>query len=826
MRVPLAWLREYVDIPADESARAVGDALVRAGLEVETVESFGRDVEGPVVVGQVLAIDEFEASNGKTIRYCQVDVGEPQPRGIVCGATNFAVGDKVVVSLPGATLAGGFAITARKTYGHVSDGMICSVRELGIGDEHTGILVLDADAPVGAAAMETLGLGDDVLDIAVTPDRGYCFSVRGIAREAATAYGVAFHDPADVGRPVEVSGLATSRQAQLEDPTGCDRYVMCTVEGFDPNARSPLSMRLRLNLAGMRPVALAVDITNYLMLELGQPLHAFDADKLTGDVVVRRAAAGERLETLDHVVRSLDPDDLLITDASGPIGLAGTMGGLSTEIDESSSNIVIEAAHFGPVAVARMSRRHKLASEASRRFERGVDPELPPRAAARAAQLLCEFGGGKVTGTSETDLGRPEVTITIAADHPDRVAGASYGRAVVVERLRQTGCAVTDDGGRLVVVPPSWRPDLTDPNDLAEEVIRLEGYDTVPSVLPRAPIGRGLTEGQRSRRLVGRTLAGAGYVEVLNYPFVAPLTWDVLGAEPDDVRRNALRLANPMSEEEPLLRTSLLPGLFGAARRNLSRGTSEIALYEVGSVYLPTPGGQVTPPRLGVDRRPTDDELAELLRVLPDQPLHLAVVLAGDRELAGWWGAGRAAEWSDAVEAVRLVATALRIEISVAHASLAPWHPGRCAAISLGGTVIGHAGELHPRVLTDLDLPARSCAAEVDLSALLDHAGGPIQAASLSLFPVATQDVALVVSADVPAADVEAALRAGAGELLESVRLFDVYTGDQIEAGRRSLAYALRFRAPDRTLTADEATAARESAVAEAGRRVGAVLRA
>jgi phenylalanyl-tRNA synthetase beta chain len=832
MRVPLSWLREYVDLPADESARAVGDALVRAGLEVETVESFGRDVEGPVLVGHVLAIDEFEASNGKTIRYCQVDVDEPQPRGIVCGATNFEVGDKVVVSLPGATLAGGFAITARKTYGHVSDGMICSVRELGIGNEHSGILVLDADAPVGAAAMENLGLRDDVLDIAVTPDRGYCFSVRGIAREAATAYDVAFHDPADVGRPAEVGrpagagNLVTPRPARLDDPTGCDRFVLCAVEGFDPNVRSPLSMRLRLMLAGMRPVSLAVDITNYLMLELGQPLHAYDADKLAGDVVVRRAAPGERFETLDHVVRTLEPADLLITDASGPIGLAGTMGGLLTEIDESSSNALIEAAHFGPVAVARMSRRHKLASEASRRFERGVDPELPPRAAARAAELLCEFGGGKVTGMSEADLGRAPVTITIAADHPDRVAGASYGRAVVVERLRQTGCSVSEDGGRLVVVPPSWRPDLTDPNDLAEEVIRLEGYDTVPSVLPRAPIGRGLTESQRSRRLVGRTLAGAGYVEVLNYPFVAPSVWDVLGAEPDDVRRHELRLANPMSEEEPLLRTSLLPGLFGAARRNLSRGTAEIALYEIGSVYLPTAGGHLTPPRLGVDRRPTNDELDQLLRALPDQPLHLAVVLAGERERPGWWGNGRAAQWSDAVDAIRVVATALRVEVSVAHASVAPWHPGRCAAISLGGTVIGHAGELHPRVVTELELPDRSCAAEIDLSALLDHAGGQVQAAPLSLFPVATQDVALVVSADVPAADVEAALRAGAGELLESVRLFDVYTGDQIEAGRRSLAYALRFRAPDRTLTADEATAAREAAVAEAARRVGAVLRA
>jgi len=824
LRIPLSWMREFVDIPESESARDIAEALVRAGLEVETVESIGADVEGPVIVGQVLEIDEFEASNGKTIRFCQVDVGEAQPRGIVCGARNFVVGDKVVVTLPGAVLPGGFAIAARKTYGHVSDGMICSVRELGVGDDHTGILVVDADAPVGADAMTALGLRDDVLDIAVTPDRGYCLSIRGIAREAATAYAAAFRDPADF--MLDAGLEAPTRAVTLADPSACDRFVLRGVEGFDPKAPSPLQMRLRLMLAGMRPVSLAVDITNYVMLELGQPLHAFDATKLAGGIVVRRAEAGERLETLDHVVRDLDGEDLLITDDSGAIGLAGTMGGLTTEIDENSKDLLIEAAHFDAVTVARMSRRHKLSSEASRRFERGVDPELGPHAAARVAALLVEHGGGRLVGTTQVDLGRARPTVTIAADHPDRVAGMSYGRDVVVRRLTDVGCEVTADGETLRVIPPSWRPDLTDPNDLAEEVIRLEGYENVPVELPRAPLGSGLTEAQRLRRRVGRTLADAGYVEVLAYPFVAPSVWDTLGLDVDDDRRRALRLANPLSDEEPLLRTTLLPGLLATLRRNLSRGIgSGVALFEAGPVYVPSHEQTPIPPRLGVDRRPTDDEIAAVLDVLPRQPLHLGVALAGERAPHGWWGGGREASWADAIQAVREAAEAVGVHIDVRAAERAPWHPGRCAAISVDDIVIGYAGELHPRVCSGLELPARTCAAEVNLSELIGHVGGPVQAEPVSTFPIATQDVALVVAAEVPVAEVEAALRDGAGELLESLRLFDVYTGEQIGAGRRSLAYALRFRAPDRTLTAEEANAARDAAVAEATRRVGAMLR-
>ncbi|MFI0487150.1 phenylalanine--tRNA ligase subunit beta [Actinomadura sp. 9N215] len=823
MRAPLSWLREYVELPAGVTGRALAEKLIAAGLEVETVDQAGADITGPLVVGEVLAIEELTGFK-KPIRYCRVDVGKAngtgEPQNIICGASNFSAGDHVAVILPGGVLPGGFEIGARTTYGRVSEGMICSVAELGIGDDHDGILVLPAGTPVGADAVELLGLRDDVLDIAVSPDRGYALSIRGIAREAAVAYGVPFTDPAHVELPPK---NGESYPASIADPTACDRFVLREVRGFDPDAKTPLWMRVRLHRAGMRPVSLAVDITNYLMLELGQPLHAFDRGKLTGPIVVRRAAPGEKLETLDHVKRTLDPEDILITDESGPISMAGTMGGLATEIDDRSSDMVIEAAHFADIGTARMSRRHRLHSEASYRFERGVDRELPLYASYRAVRMLAELGGAEVMpGVTHAEAPVEPVTVTMPAGHPDKVAGMAYGRDAVVRRLEQVGCTVDGDDV-LTVTPPSWRPDLTDPNDLAEEVVRLEGYEDIPARPPRPAKGKGLTVRQRLRRRVGRALAGAGYVEVLAFPFVAEKDWDALNLPADDARRRALRLANPMSEEEPLLRTTLLPGLLKVLALNVGRGFGDAALYETGVVFRPRPDAPERAPRLAVDRGPTADELASLQAALPDQPQRVAVVLSGDREPSGWWGGGRPALWADAVEAARTVAREVGVELTVQADQHAPWHPGRCAALYAGDTLVGHAGELHPRVTKAYGIPARSCAMELELRRLGDPV--PVRAPHVSSYPVATQDVALIVDAAVPAAEVEDALREGAGELLEAIRLFDVYTGEQVGEGRKSLAYALRFRAPDRTLTAEETSRARAGAVASASERTGAVLR-
>jgi phenylalanyl-tRNA synthetase beta chain len=898
MRLPLSWLLEYAAIgvrPDDEASVAdLARRLTACGLEVESVERVGHDISG-VVVAEVLDIEELTGFT-KPIRYCQVSTADGMDRHVICGARNFAVGDRVALAVPGATLPGGFEIGARKTYGRVSEGMICSAAELAIGDDHTGILVLPPDAPLGRDFVSYAGLLDVVIDVNVTPDKGFALSVRGVARELAISYRVPFTDPADIGLTADVDLVSAEvYPASIADTTACDRIVLREVRGIDPTTPTPLGTKIRLGRAGQRSVSLAVDVTNYLMLELGQPLHAFDRGRLTGPIVVRRAASGEKLETLDHVVRALDPEDILITDSSGPISLAGTMGGVATEVSDSSRDVVIEAAHFSARGIARQSRRHRLSSEASARFERGVDPELPLRASARAATMLAVLGGGTVVpGCSMAAADIEPVTIAMAADYPDQVAGTVYGLEVVLARLREVGCAVLPapadagaepadpaaapdgsaaaadgivsaegadpspaglaaghltskhpqhDHGRhdrpellLLVRPPSWRPDLRDPADLAEEVIRLEGYQYIPVRATRAMAGKGLTDRQRLRRTLNRALAYAGSVEVMSDPFTSTPDFDRLQLPADDPDRLAVRLANPLSEDQPLMRTTLLPGLLRTLIRNVGRGFGDVALHEFGLVFRPRPDAPDVAPILPVDRGPTVHEIAELEAALPDQPLHVAEVLTGEAELAGWWGPGRVAGWPDAIEAARRVVRASRVPFDVRPARREPWHPGRCAAIFVRGDeghewLAGYAGELHPRVVAAFGLPPRTAAMELDLSVIETAADtlGPVQAPALSSYPIAVQDVALSVPEAVPAADVERALADGAAAagdvLLESVRLFDVYTGDQAGAGRKSLAYTLRFRAPDRTLTAEEASAARDAAVAEAARRTGAVLR-
>jgi phenylalanyl-tRNA synthetase beta chain len=827
MRVPLSWLREYVDLPAGTTARELAGRLTLAGLEVETVDKLGSDITGPIVYGRVLEIEELTGFK-KPIRYCRVDVGGAngtgEPQEIVCGARNFSEGDLVVVSLPGAELPGGFRIGARKTYGKMSAGMICSASELGLWEDHSGIVVLpEGFGRVGEDAIGPLGLREDVLDIAVTPDRGYALSLRGVARDAAALYGVDFHDPADVA--VAESG-GEGHPAEV-DPALCDRYVLRGATGFDPDAPSPLWMKRRLHQCGVRPVSLAVDVTNYVMLELGQPLHAWDRAQLRGALRVRAAEAGEKLETLDHVQRSLDTDDIVIADDSGPVNIAGVMGGLTTEISLTSTEVLVEAAHFDAMHIARASRRHQLSSESSRRFERGVDSAVQLAAATRAVELLAELGGATVEAAyTHLDRTTAREPITVRASHAGTVAGVDYPEGTAQRWLRAIGCEVEADGDLLRVVPPSWRPDITDPNDLAEEVIRFEGYENIPSIRPRAS-GRGLTASQRLRRAVGRTLAETGFHEVLNYPFVGERDLDGLQLAADDDRRTTLRLANPLNEGEPLLRTTLLPGLFKALARNVGRGFTDVALYETGLVYRPRPGAPRAP-MLAVDRGPSAEELARIEAALPDQPRRVGAVISGHAERAGWWGPGREAGWADAVQAAREVARVAGVGLEVEADQHAPWHPGRCAAlyVRVDGErlLVGHAGELHPRTVQAFGLPERTAAVEVDLDRI-ERARTPVTAPEVSTYPVATQDVALVVDSSVPVGQVSSALAEGAGELLESVRLFDVYTGDQVGEGRKSVAFALRFRAADRTLTAEEAGAARDAAVALAAERTGAVLR-
>ena len=855
MRAPVSWLREYVEGVPVATGREVAASLVRLGLEEEDLH--GGDITGPLVVGRVLAFVEEPQKNGRTIRWCQVDVGqngqrvtEGTPQGVVCGATNFAVDDLVVVVLPGAVLPGGIAITARKTYGHVSNGMICSVKELGIGEEHDGILVLQsflgeqdaAELTPGDDAIELLSLADEVVEVTVTPDRGYCLSMRGMAREYAHATGGTFRDPADIRSAVaNASGYAVQLEdeAPLNGRTGCDRYVARVVRGGNASAVSPPWMQKRLTQMGMRPISLAVDVTNYVMLLLGQPLHAFDISTLRGPIVVRRARAGETLTTLDDVERSLYPQDLLITDGgTAVLAIAGLMGGATSEVGASTTDVLVEAAHFDPTSVARSSRRHKLTTEASKRFERGVDPDITAVAAQLAVNLLVEFGGGVVDeGVTDVDHRPARARIDLDPSLPARLVGLPYSRGEVIATLHEIGCDILErsesgsesgtvtDSSVLSVLPPAWRPDLINGPDFVEEVVRLRGYDQIPSLLPQAGSGRGLTHGQRVRRVLANVLAARGLVEVLTYPFVSAQSHDDLGLEADDPRRNTVRIANPLSDEAPLMRTSVLSTLLVALRRNVSRGQRDAAVFELGLVTRPGVAPQSAPVP-GTQARPDDATLASIMMAVPSQPRMVALALTGAADPAGWWGPGRFADWTDVVGAARAMASALAVELVVTADHYAPWHPGRCARLSLtDGTLVGHAGELHPKVVAALGLPPRTCVGELDVDVLTSASEARVQASDLSTYPVAQSDVALVVDEQIHANALESALRRGAGELVESVSLMDIYRGDQIRPGHKSLAYRLVFRAPDRTLTTKEVNELRDQAIASAATAVGAVQR-
>ncbi len=828
MRLPYSWLREVINVGApgwEPSAAELEQTLIRIGHEVEEIIPVG-PVAGPLTIGRVIQIEELTEFK-KPIRAVKVDVGEAEPRDIVCGATNFAVGDLVVVALPGTILPGDFTIATRKTYGRTSDGMICSASELNLGVDHAGIIVLPpGTAEPGAPAADVVGLDDVVFHLAITPDRGYCLSVRGMAREIACAYDLDYVDPADIA-PLPAEGDALP--VTVQPGTGVIRFGLRPVTGIDPTAVSPWWMQRRLLLSGIRAISPAVDVTNYVMLELGHPMHAHDRSLITGGFKIRFAEPGETVVTLDDIERKLDPRDVLIVDDVATAAIGGIMGAGTTEVRDTTTDLMLEAAVWDPAAVSRTQRRLHLTSESGRRYERTVDPAVSVAALDRAATLLADIAGGTIESTLTDWRGDPrrenwaQPPVSIAVDLPDRTAGVDYADGTTQRRLTQVGADVVIDGNRVTATPPSWRPDLRQPADLVEEVLRLEGLEIIPSVLPQAPAGRGLTPSQKRRRAIGKSLALSGYVEILPTPFLPAAVFDQWGLPADDPRRNTALVLNPLESDRPRLATTLLPGLLEALVRNVSRGAVDVALYAIAQVVEPTAETRAVE-RIPNERRPTDEEIATLDASLPRQPQHVGVVLAGLREQAGPWGPGRPVEARDAFEAVRVIARAAGVELTLRAAQYLPWHPGRCAEVVLGDTVVGHAGQLHPAVVERSGLPKGTCAVELDLAAIPITEALP--APSVSPFPAVFQDLSLVVGEDIAAQMVVDAVRDGAGELLEDVRLFDIYTGPQIGDGRKSVTLALRFRAADRTLTEDEASAARDAAVKTAADRVGAIQRA
>ena len=816
MRAPLSWIKEFVDVPASLTADELSQGLVRVGFEVEDVIHQGIDVKGPLVFGEVLSIEEITEFK-KPIRYVGVDCGEKQTRYVICGATNFSVGDMVLVALPGAVLPGNFAITARETYGKTSNGMICSAKELGLSDDHAGIMVF-AKEQVSSKddVREKLAIDDVIFDIAVNPDRGYALSIRGVAREIAGAFDLKFQDPVDKLRGLAFEKTGSGLQPKIDEKDAASIFYVRTLSHFDSKAITPLWMRRRIEKMGMRSISLVVDVTNYVMLELGQPLHAFDRKKIKGNLRIARAGKSSKFTTLDGHERTLDPSDLMVSDDERPLALAGTMGGLYSEITDETTEIALEAVRFNPIAIAQNSRRHKLSSEASRRLERGVDPSLAEFASARFVQLLIEHSSAKHVESLSTGVAQYPASFIIDPIQVSSILGFEVSTQQILKALRTIGCDV--DEKKFEIKPPSWRPDLSNVSDIAEEVARIIGYDKIPSILPNRPLHASLTVLQKRRRVISQFLANRGFAEVLTFPFTNQKTIDEMGFV--GPRATTFALANPMSDENPLLRVHLVPGLIEVAARNISRGAQNFAIFEIGSIFRSSKklDAFVNP---DTNNRPSEKIISTIFESVPQQTEMISGLLVGNKEIENWDGKTSSYDWKDAIAFAQEVLELCHLEYEIKRSDLAPWHPGRCAELLVNGIVVSHAGEIHPRILAQYNLPARSSAFAINLGVLPPSL--MVRPSRVGVMPAAVQDVALIVDSSVTALEVQQALKEGAGDLLESISLFDRY--DKVGDGKVSLAFTLTFRAEDRTLTGEEVSAMREAATNLAAKRCGAVVR-
>ena len=791
MRISLSWLRELVPVEAEPDELA--ERLSLSGLAVEEVIHVGRGIEG-VVVGEVRSMREHpDADNLMLVKAFD---GSAE-RDVVCGARNYAPGDLVPLAVPGATLPGGLEIARRTIRGETSDGMLCSMRELGIAEDHSGIWVLprekadgkDLVTAVGDDLVQALGLRDTVFHLDVTTNRGDCLSVLGVAREVAALYDLRLTLP-DAGVPESGREAAEHATVTIEDERGCPRYLARVIEGIGIGP-SPWWMQQRLLTAGMRPISNVVDVTNYVLLERGHPLHAFDLDRLAGNaIVVRRPAKGESITTLDGVERALRREDVLICDAARPVAVAGIMGGAESEVTPGTTRVLLESAYFDPLRVRRTAARLGLRTEASVRFERGADPEGVSAAAARAARLLAEVAGGVVARGAIDVYPKPVARkpVRLRAKRANALLGLELETAEIAGILERLGCSVEASASAVRATPPAWRPDLAIEEDLIEEVARIHGYEAIPEALPGGSRVGGLTPEQRGHASARQILLGAGLNEAQTQSLLSPAFPDRAGLGPDHPLRAAWKVANPVSEEESVLRSSLLPGLLLAAQRNASRRVLPIALFETGVVF--GAGGDAPVERRGV-----------------------AFVLCGPAP-EGWHAPGRPLDFFDARGVVEALLDGLGVPEWTLQApevgapedgdSIGMLHPGRRAVARSAGRELGAVGELHPDVAEALELPARVAVASLDLDLLVTETReADIRVPART--PPVTRDVAVVVGEAVPAAAVEGTIREAAGPLLEAIELFDVYRGEPVPAGSVSLAYALALRDPERTLTDEEA---------------------
>ena len=794
MRAPLSWIRDFT--PAEAPVDQLVAALNQLGLEVESVDEPGREVRD-VIAARVL--DVVQHPNADRLTLVDVDFGGRQTR-VVCGARNVEAGDVVPLAPAGAQIPG-MRLERRKIRDVESDGMLCSPRELGLGDDHEGILHLDESIQPGADVREVLGLDDVVFELDLTPNRPDAMCIIGVARELAAHFGWPLDVPAP-HTPVDASAAADVT-VRIEDPDRCPRYL-ARVARVEPGP-SPAWMAQRLAKAGMRPISNVVDVTNYVLLERNQPLHAFDLQRLgRRGIIVRLARKRERIRTLDDVDRELTPDDLLICDAaSTPQAIAGIMGGSTAEVSDTTTEILLESAYFQAMGIARSSKRLKLRSEASARFERGTDPEGVAVHADRAMELLAEVAAARVAPDAVDEYPQPVARprIRVRTSKVNRVLGTQLTDPEVVDALRPLGIDVDASDDALVAVPPTFRPDLEREIDLVEEVGRRIGFAKIGRTVarPADQIG-GLTRRQRERRLVADVLVGAGLSEAVTIPLVAPADLQRAGAPLDRL----VEAANPLRAEESVLRTRVLPGLLRAAARNQARGLTDLALFEIGRVFL-APSGRGA--------------------LLPEEPYHAAVVLTGMVRRQPLEG-DRPVDAHDAVDVVHQLFDGVEIADGRVESALWPgFHPGRTASVVVGGTEIGVVGELDPELLAGLELAGPVVALELDLDRLLDGERRDRAFRPPSTYPPSSIDLAFVVAEEIDAGAVGTTLRNTAGDLLEDLRLFDVFRADTIGAGRKSLAFALRFRAPDRTLTDDEVGKLRQRCIDAVAKKHGGELR-